>query len=172
MEGAARGAELLQGIRGFSQWPATQSARVRYTAGVWARGGAWEVREPDSQTFKAAPRTLTRTFGGTVHPPRPNWTHALAIEGSLRGKFLSQMHFHLQLSVSLGQPYYIPSINHTPLFLLFASIHLQTSCRLAIFWDSAPGLGSLSKLLKTSVPEFSGNPRLLLSSSGRGGRAL
>lgn len=57
MEGAARGAELLQGIREASRSGQPHRALGRDTLlGSELVGGAWEVREePGSQTFKAAP---------------------------------------------------------------------------------------------------------------------
>ena len=57
VEGAARGAELLQGIREASRSGQPHRALGRDTLlGSELVGGAWEVREePGSQTFKAAP---------------------------------------------------------------------------------------------------------------------
>ena len=108
--GAARGAELLQGIRKASRIGQPHRAPRRDTLlGSELVGGAWEVREELVVRLSRLPQdTHTHIRRNRVHPPWHNWTHALPLEGSLRGKFFPQMHTFICSSVSLGQPYYIP----------------------------------------------------------------
>ena len=94
VEGAARGAELLQGIREASRIGQPHRAPGRETLlGPELVGGAWEGREELTVRLSRLPQDIhTHIRRNRAHPPRPNWTDVLPLEGSLRGKFLPQMY--------------------------------------------------------------------------------
>lgn len=94
VEGAARGAELLQGIREASRIGQPHRAPGRETLlGPELVGGAWEGREELTVRLSRLPQDIhTHIRRNRAHPPRPNWTDVLPLKGSLRGKFLPQMY--------------------------------------------------------------------------------